>query len=95
MTEWEQAILIVIASLRTGEVVSYGDIARRAGNPRAARSVGRLLASTEHSLPWWRVIRADGTLLRSHRKTQTELLTAEGVVVKAGRVRKAPLGRFS
>lgn len=95
MTEWEQRVTLVVAALQPGEVVSYGDVALRAGNPRAARSVGRLLATTRHTLPWWRVLRSDGSLLQSHRKQQTELLTAEGVRVEAGRVLRAPLGRFA
>ncbi len=95
MTEWEKRVTLAIAGLQPGEVVSYGDVAHRAGKPRAARSVGRILATTPYELPWWRVIRADGSLLQAHRKQQTELLAREGVQVEAGRVSSAPLGRFA
>lgn len=95
MTEFEQQIVLAIAGLREGEVVTYGDIAERAGNPKAPRAVGRLLSNSELELPWWRVIRSDGSLLQSHLKTQIELLSEEGVLVQRGKVVSAPLGRWS
>ncbi|HET9847455.1 MAG TPA: MGMT family protein, partial [Candidatus Dormibacteraeota bacterium] len=52
-----EAVKIVVRDLGRGEVVSYGEVARRAGYPRAARAVGNVLA-TNHGLPWWRVVRS-------------------------------------
>ena len=49
----------VLRDLRRGEVVSYGEVARRAGYPGAARAVGNVLARGV-GVPWWRVVRADG-----------------------------------
>lgn len=95
MTEFEQQIILAIAALREGEVVTYGEIAERAGNAKAPRAVGRVLSSSDRDLPWWRVLRSDGTLLKSHLKTQTELLSEEGVVVRRGKVISAPYGRWS
>ena len=72
--------------LRRGEVVSYGEVARRAGYPRAARAVGNVLASGE-ALPWWRVIRANGDLAAHSRVEQARRLRREGISVKGGRVK--------
>ncbi|HEX3630616.1 MAG TPA: MGMT family protein [Candidatus Dormibacteraeota bacterium] len=76
----------VVRDLDRGEVVSYGEVARRAGYPRAARAVGNVLATT-HGLPWWRVIRASGELAAGHRQEQAIRLRREGVMVSEGRVK--------
>ncbi len=76
-----------LGALQPGEVVSYGEVARRAGFPRRARGVGNVLAGDgSGELPWWRVVRADGTLAAPHRRRQQLLLEAEGVDVENGRV---------
>lgn len=91
----DQRILDVIRSLREGEVVTYGDIAADAGYPKLSRLVGRLLALTDDDLPWWRVVNSAGRLVPGHEPEQSQLLRAEGVTVTDGRVRRAPVGRFS
>jgi methylated-DNA-protein-cysteine methyltransferase-like protein len=86
------AIVRVIVAIPQGRVASYGEIAARAGLPRHARLVGRVLgdAGAEAKLPWHRVLRADGRFAfapgsRAFREQRARLLD-EGVVVKAGRV---------
>ncbi|MDO8391989.1 MAG: MGMT family protein [Actinomycetota bacterium] len=91
----DSRILDVIRSLREGEVVSYGDIAEDAGYRGLSRLVGRLLAITEDDLPWWRVVNSTGRLVPGSEVEQAQLLRAEGVTVVDGRVRRAPVGRFS
>lgn len=91
----DRRILDVIRSLRPGEVVTYGDIAADAGYPKLSRLVGRLLALTDDDLPWWRVVNSAGRLVPGHEREQSQLLRAEGVTVSDGRVRRAPVGRFS
>ena len=94
MNEREQRIVDVIRSLREGEVVTYGDIADVAGYPRMSRLVGRLLATTDDDLPWWRVVNAAGRLVPGNEREQSALLKAEGVAVVNGHIRSAPTGRF-
>lgn len=84
----------VILALQPGEVVSYGDIAEVAGYPRQSRLVGRILATSDVELPWWRVVNAAGRLVPGHEREQAALLRAEDVVVRNGHVRAAPHGRF-
>lgn len=92
----EAEVLAVIAALGPGEVVSYGDVAAVAGAPRHARFVGNLLARDAFAdLPWWRVVTANGRLVPGHEAEHAARLRSEGVVVAAGRVRSAPVGRFS
>ena len=94
-TPLEQALTVAVASLREGEVVSYGDVAERAGRPDAPRAAGALLSKAITTLPWWRVVYASGKLAPCDPVTQQEKLEEEGVVVKNGRVARSPLGRFA
>lgn len=91
----EQRIVDVLMALRDGEVTTYGDVAHVAGYPRNARLVGRLLGTTDADVPWWRVVNASGRLVSGSPRLQTELLVAEGVIVREERVIDAPHGRFS
>jgi methylated-DNA-protein-cysteine methyltransferase-like protein len=79
------AVRIVVRDLGKGEVVSYGEVARRAGYPRAARAVGNVLARSI-GLPWWRVVRANGELAAHGGEEQARRLRREGVAVRDGRV---------
>jgi methylated-DNA-protein-cysteine methyltransferase-like protein len=86
------AICRTIAAIPWGRVASYGEIAARAGLPRRARMVGRVLRETPPGveLPWHRVLRADGRIAfapgsRAFRE-QVRRLAAEGVLSRNGRV---------
>lgn len=92
--ERERRIIDVLMALRDGEVTTYGDIADVAGYPRNARLVGRLLATTDADVPWWRVVNASGRIVSGNPRKQARLLIAEGVQLDGDRVVSAPLGRF-
>ena len=79
------AVRIVVRDLGKGEVVSYGEVARRAGYPRAARAVGNVLARSM-GLPWWRVVRANGELAAHGGDEQARRLRREGIAIRDGRV---------
>ncbi|MBA2324920.1 MAG: MGMT family protein [Pseudonocardiales bacterium] len=77
----------VILAIPPGSVLSYGEVAARAGVP-SARQVGRLLAEDGQDLPWHRVLRADGRCVPHLADEQLARLRAEGVAVVNGRVRR-------
>jgi alkylated DNA nucleotide flippase Atl1 len=78
----------VIASIPTGTVMTYGEIAREAGFPGAARAVGTLLARSGGTLPWWRVVNASGRLIPGHELEHAQRLRAEAIpLTPSGRVR--------
>lgn len=54
----------IIKNIPKGKVLTYGFIAKLAGNPRAARQVSWVLhsSSKKHHLPWHRVISSNGSL---------------------------------
>jgi methylated-DNA-protein-cysteine methyltransferase-like protein len=83
---FEEAVVGVLRSLRHGEVVTYGEVAAEAGFPGAARAVGRILATSNGDLPWWRVVTSTGRLVPGHEAEHTRRLRAEGVAVADGHV---------
>jgi len=91
----ERRIVDVLMALQEGEVTTYGDVAAVAGYPKQARLVGRILQTTDAEVPWWRVVNVAGRLVPGHELEQAELLREEDVVVRSGRVRHAPHGRFA
>lgn len=85
MTDFEESVVAVIASLVPGDVVTYGEVAAEAGYPGAARAVGSVLRTSE-GLPWWRVVGAGGRIRTPNPERQIRLLTDEGVLVMNKRV---------
>lgn len=86
------AIIAVVERIPRGCVTTYGSVAARAGLPRQARLVGKVLASlpTGSGVPWQRVVAAGGRIAfpdgSPSRARQVRLLRAEGVDATRGRV---------
>ncbi|MBN1802319.1 MAG: MGMT family protein [Candidatus Lokiarchaeota archaeon] len=78
--------MALIKKIPQGKVSTYGDIAKMAGNPRAARQVVRILHSMtqKYHLPWHRVVNSQGKISikdpigTAQQKTMLEL---EGVEI--------------
>lgn len=85
----DQRIWQVVMQIPPGSVATYGDIARQAGMPGAARRVGRALRGLPEDtrIPWHRVLNAQGKLVvpggSSARTRQRELLEREGVTFRS------------
>lgn len=84
--DFEEAVLEVLKTLGAGQVISYGEVAAAAGHRGAARAVGNLLRATAEPVPWWRVVKADGTLGAPDQARQGQLLRREGWAVRDGRL---------
>lgn len=76
----EFEVLERVRAIPEGFVRTYGDVSP--GAPRFAGTV--LFHVDEPDLPWWRVVRADGSLAKGDR--QRSLLRAEGVPFRGARV---------
>ena len=73
-------IYALVARVPHGKVVSYGQIARMLGRPRAAREVGWAMRCCPAGLPWQRVVMADGSVAGGvYAEMRLALLEAEGV----------------
>ena len=93
----------IVRRIPRGRVTTYGDVALRAGRPRAGRQVGYALAAlrgTAHDVPWQRVLGARPRGLAAvsildpmGAAVQRDLLEREGVAFDArGRVSLARFG---
>lgn len=80
LTDFQQAVVEVVARLEPGEVVTYQEVALEAGRPGSAQAVANVLRRVP-DLPWWRVVPSHGRLYRTHAPTQAPLLRAEGVEI--------------
>lgn len=82
-----------VAAIPAGRVMTYGDIGARIG--AGARQVGRAMGLLDGTVPWWRVVHADGTPATCHGGTAPDLLRAEGTPLTRTRVdiRRARLPR--
>ena len=89
MIDFTDRVLAVIAAIEPGDVWTYGEVAEAAGRPGAARAVGRILATVDAGVPWWRVVTSTGRLVPGHEAEHARRLRAEGVTVDraTGRVR--------
>lgn len=82
----------IVARIPKGQVMSYQEVARRAGSPRAARAVGNIMHRNPDTqkVPCHRVIRSDGSVGGYARGTQKKIaiLKKEGVKIENGKVIK-------
>ena len=82
-------MLRLLRRIPPGRVITYGDLARLAGRPGAARAVGNIMRTAEEpGLPYYRVIAAGGRIGGYGGATglKASLLAAEGLTVRRGRV---------
>jgi methylated-DNA-protein-cysteine methyltransferase-like protein len=88
MAAFFEKVYDILNHVPYGRVVSYGQIAKMLGRPRAAREVGWALRACPDHLPWQRVVRADGSVAGgAHSDLRKALLESEGVkFLKDGRV---------
>ena len=61
-TPFAQKVYAVVAKIPRGQTRTYGEVARAAGRPGAARAVGTIMAHNRDTrrVPCHRVVRADG-----------------------------------
>ncbi len=88
--KFDQAIWQVVTNIKSGRVMSYGEVARMAGYPRHARMVSRAMSRSPIALPWHRVVRSNRTLAFEVDSDayikQANLLKKEGVDIIKGKV---------
>jgi alkylated DNA nucleotide flippase Atl1 len=74
-----ETIFSRVRRIPPGYVATYGDL-----SPGAPRHAGRALSQTPGDLPWWRVVRSDGTWAKGDE--QRARLLEEDVPLRGGRV---------
>jgi len=89
LTPFARRVLQILTRIPPGRVVTYGDVARLAGRPRAARAVGNIMrAANMPGLPYHRVVAAGGRIggYGGNPQLKAALLTTEGLGVRRGRI---------
>ncbi len=80
-TAFQRSVWRCLSEIPYGETISYGELARRVGNPKAARAVGSANGKNPIAIviPCHRVIAGDGTLggFGGGLPTKTKLLELE------------------
>ena len=90
-SDFTRRVLTVVRRIPAGRVATYGDIAARAGRPRAARAVGNIMKTCGlRDVPCHRVIAAGGALggYGGNLELKRSLLRAEGILVSGSRIRQ-------
>ena len=90
---FREKVYDVVVKIKQGRVLTYGEVARRAGRPGAARAVGTAMKENPYpkQVPCHRVVRADGNIGEyafGGPKIKLKKLQSEGVpFLNADRVR--------
>jgi alkylated DNA nucleotide flippase Atl1 len=78
-----EAVLSLVERIPAGRVMSYGDIAECVG-VGGPRQVGAVMAEYGGGVPWWRVVRADGSLPECHGRQARERYLEEATPLRPG-----------
>lgn len=86
--EFAERVLALVEQIPPGRVLSYGAIAQilheQGLDEGGPRQVGAVMAYDGGGVPWWRVVRADGSLPPSHLGRAQEHYRAENTPMRAG-----------
>jgi len=83
MQDFKEKVLKVVAKIPKGKTMTYQEVARRAGNSKAYRAAGSILAKNFNpKIPCHRVIKSDGSFGSYNRgiKNKIKLLRKEGAI---------------
>ena len=66
MDDYVESVLSIVEQIPAGRATTYGLVAEAVGRG-GPRQVGRVMAMYGAAVPWWRVVRADGSLPEAHQ----------------------------
>ena len=79
--DYVEAVLSAVEQIPSGQVASYGDLAELVGRG-GSRLIGRVMSTQGAGVPWWRVVRADGSLPPSHDDEARQAYLEEGTPLR-------------
>ena len=89
---FKEKVLQIVREIEKGKVMTYKEVAMRAGAPEASRAVGTIMKNNyDVTVPCHRVERSDGHIgdyNRGGREKKIELLKSEGAVIINYRIKK-------
>ena len=85
MTAFKDKVKKVVSNIPKGKTMSYTQVAKAAGNSKAARAVANVMAANfDPKIPCHRVIRSDGKLggyNRGGTEEKKKILKREGAIL--------------
>ena len=84
LSNFSEKVYQVVRKIPKGKVLTYKEVAKRAGKPKAYRAVGNILNKNYNpEIPCHRVIRSDGKIGEYNRGTLNKLkiLKKEGIEI--------------
>lgn len=79
--DYVERVLSIVEQVPPGRVTTYGLIAEAVGRG-GPRQVGAVMAAYGGPVPWWRVVRADGSLPDSHGPEARQAYLEEGTPLR-------------
>ena len=82
---FKEDVLKIVRAIPRGKTMTYGEVAARAGHPRAARAVGAIMRTNDDTdIPCHRVICSNGNIggYNKGSKNKIKLLKKEGICVR-------------
>lgn len=90
MKTFEEKVLNAVQNIPKGKTASYGEIAKLANSPQAARAVGTIMAKNKNkNVPCHRVIQSNRQIGRYNgggEHIKKEKLLSEGVLIQGNKV---------
>ncbi|MET0928231.1 MAG: MGMT family protein [Aeromicrobium sp.] len=80
--DFTDRVLDLVERIPPGQVLSYVAISELVGEG-GPRQVARVMAMDGGAVPWWRVVRADGSLTSAHGVGAQEHYAEEGTPMRA------------
>jgi O-6-methylguanine DNA methyltransferase len=83
MKSFSHSVLTIVSRIPRGSVLTYSEVASLAGNKKASRAVGTIMANNaDKNIPCHRVVKSDGSIGTYNGlqgKSKIALLKKEGV----------------
>ena len=89
MTLFQKRVYKIVKKIPQGKVLTYKELAKLAGSPRAFRAIGNILnKNRDPKTPCHRIVRSDGQVggYNSGTKKKIVLLKKEGIIIYHGKV---------
>lgn len=89
----------LLLQIPKGKVVTYAELARALGNPKAARAAGTLCGKNPepYKYPCCKVVHSDGSIGKFALGTpeKIKMLEAEGIEIKKGKIQNFAARKYS
>jgi O-6-methylguanine DNA methyltransferase len=83
-TDFKKRVLSIVLKIPKGQVMTYGEVAEKAGNPKSARAVGAIMKQNYNpDVPCHRVVGSGGNLGGYNRgvENKVKILEKEGALI--------------